>query len=115
MATSPSAKPVITLNLKDRELLYASFMPFLNEGGLFIPTERPYEIGDELIVQLLLPEETEELQVRGRVVWLNARPTAGRPAGVGIHFSGQQSTAARRKIESLLAPLMKSGRPTSTL
>ena len=114
MPSSSAAKPVITLNLKDRDALYASYMPFLNEGGLFIPTERPYEIGDELIIQLQLPNEPDELQVRGRVVWLSPRSTSGRPAGVGIHF-GDKSLAARRKVETLLAPLMKSGRPTYTL
>jgi type IV pilus assembly protein PilZ len=112
--TSDSPHPVLNLVFRDRNTLYASYMPFLSNGGLFIPTDHSYEIGDKVTMTIQLPDEVEPQSVIGRVVWLNPRATAGRPAGIGVHFENQAIGLIKR-IEALLASLLKSDRPTYTM
>lgn len=112
---------VIPLSIKDKDTLYRSYMPFLTEGGLFIPTNRPYELGDDVFVILTLMEERQKFPITGRVVWLVPRPAAGRPAGIGIHFmtpnpeAQNQNQLAQKKIETYLGGALKVDRPTYTM
>ena len=48
----------------------ALIMSFLQNGGLFVPTTRPYRPGDEVFLLLTLMDEPEKLPVAGRVVWI---------------------------------------------
>ena len=44
---SPSNKPgLLTLTIKDKSALYLAYMPFVKNGGLFIPTNSNYRPGD---------------------------------------------------------------------
>ena len=58
---------ILSLNIKDKAVLYAAYMPFVKEGGLFIPTARQYDIGDEVFMLLSLMDEKEKND-RGRTV-----------------------------------------------
>ena len=45
----PSNKPgLLTLTIKDKSALYLAYMPFVKNGGLFIPTNSNYRLGDEV-------------------------------------------------------------------
>ncbi|MEE8342905.1 MAG: pilus assembly protein PilZ, partial [Gammaproteobacteria bacterium] len=44
--SSPQRQGLLSLNIKDKAALYAAYMPFVQNGGLFIPTEKDYELGD---------------------------------------------------------------------
>lgn len=111
---SSPANP-LPLVIKDRALLYTTYMPFLRNGGLFIPTNRNCRIGEELHLLLDLLDEPERIPVSGRVVWITPKGAQdNRMPGVGIHFSEPGSTA-RTKIENYLTGVMKSDRPTHTL
>ena len=123
MADNAGGKPgVIPLTIKDKDTLYRSYMPFLNEGGIFIPTNRQYELGDEVFVILTLLDEKQKYPITGRVVWVAPRPAAGRPAGIGIHFTTtsnqqaqNQNLQAQKKIETYLGGALKADRPTYTM
>ena len=107
---------VLSLTIKDKSALYAAYMPFLRGGGLFIPTNKDYELGEEVFMLLTLLEEKEKIPVAGNVVWLTPIGAQGnRAAGVGIQFSAKDSGAARTKIEALLGGALKSERPTHTM
>ena len=56
-------------------------MSFLQNGGLFVPTTRPYRLGDEVFLLLTLMDEPEKLPVAGRVVWITPEGGPGQPAG----------------------------------
>ena len=45
-------------------------MSRLQNGGLFVPETRPYQLGDEVFLLLTLMDEPEKLPVAGRVVWI---------------------------------------------
>ncbi|MEJ2441925.1 MAG: PilZ domain-containing protein [Exilibacterium sp.] len=106
---------ILSLTIKDKAVLYAAYMPFVQNGGLFIPTNKPYKLGDEVFMLLNLMDEPEKIPVAGRVVWVTPKGAQGnRAAGIGVQFSDQDDTAAN-KIETYLAGSLESDRPTHTM
>ena len=58
------SKPgLLTLTIKDKSALYLAYKPFIENGGLFIPTSSQYKLGDEVFMLLSLMEEAERLPV----------------------------------------------------
>lgn len=108
---------ILSLTIKDKGALYAAYMPFVKNGGLFIPTNKEYKLGDEVFLLLKLMEETEKLPVVGTVIWVTPKGAQGnRVAGIGVQFAADQDGGnARKKIESYLGGAMKSDRPTHTM
>ncbi|MEW7978315.1 MAG: hypothetical protein AB2813_00425, partial [Candidatus Sedimenticola endophacoides] len=45
---------ILSLTIKDENALYAAYMQFVKNGGLFIPTNKKYKIGDEVFMLLTL-------------------------------------------------------------
>lgn len=106
---------ILSLTIKDKAVLYAAYMPFVLNGGLFIPTNKSYALGDEVFMLLNLMDEPEKIPVAGKVVWVTPKGAQGnRAAGVGVQFSDQDDTAAK-KIETYLAGSLESDRPTHTM
>ena len=107
---------ILSLTIKDKAVLYAAYMPFLQHGGLFIPTNKPYRIGDEVFMLLNLMGEDEKLPVAGRVIWTTPKGAQGkRVAGIGVQFSDQDRGNTQRKIESYLAGALGGDKPTHTM
>jgi len=107
---------ILSFVIKDKNALYAAFMPFVRNGGLFIPTTKRYRIGDEIFLLLRLMDEQDRIPVAGKVVWVTPAGAEGnRAIGVGIQFSEQDNGVARRKIEDYLAGMLTSDRPTHTM
>ncbi len=106
---------ILSLTIKDKAVLYAAYMPYLINGGLFIPTNKPYNINDEVFMLLNLMDEPEKIPVAGKVVWVTPKGAQGnRAAGIGVQFNGQDETA-NNKIENYLAGSLDSDRPTHTM
>ncbi|RMG31295.1 MAG: pilus assembly protein PilZ [Gammaproteobacteria bacterium] len=107
---------ILSLTIKDKGALYAAYMPFVKNGGLFIPTSKNYRLGDEVFMLLTLMDEPEKIPVAGKVVWITPKGAQGsRAAGIGVQFSDQDNGAARNKIETYLAGALHAERPTHTL
>lgn len=115
-ATAPGPRNgILSLTIKDKSVLYAAYMPFVKHGGMFIPTNKNYRLGDEVFMLLNLMDEPEKIPVAGKVIWITPRGAQGnRAAGIGVQFSDQDNTA-RSKIETYLAGALKSDRPTHTM
>eukprot|EP01034_Spumella_vulgaris_P018090 gene18090-23098_t len=47
------------LAIKEKGALYAAYIPFFAEGGIFVPTQRDYKLGDDVYVLLTLPDDTQ--------------------------------------------------------
>lgn len=107
---------ILSLTIKDKGALYAAYMPYVKGGGLFIPTTKQYQLGDELFILLSLMDETEKVPIVGRVVWITPKGAQGnRPAGIGVQFSDKDGGVARKKIETYLAGALESDRSTHTM
>jgi type IV pilus assembly protein PilZ len=106
---------ILSLTIKDKAVLYSAYMPYLENGGLFVPTNKPYKVGDDVFMLLSLMDEPEKIPIAGRVVWVTPRGAQGnRTAGIGVQFSEQDATA-NAKIENHLAGSLSSDRPTHTM
>jgi type IV pilus assembly protein PilZ len=116
-ATTTAPKPgVLSLAIKEKAALYAAYMPFVKGGGLFIPTNKTFKIGDEVFLLLSLLEDPVKLKVVGHVVWISPMAQGSRPQGIGVQFSEKDGgQEARIKIEGLLGGAIKSGKPTHTM
>ena len=103
---------ILSLTIRDKSALYASYMPFIKNGGLFIPTAKPYSLGDEVFMLLSLMESKEKLPVAGRIVWITPKGSQGnKTAGIGVQFSELDKGATKSKIEKQLAGALASDRP----
>lgn len=107
---------ILSLTIRDKNALYAAYMPFVNNGGLFIPTNKQYHLGDDVFILLNLMEETERIPVAGKVVWITPRNSEGyRSTGIGVQFSDKDNGSTRARIENYLAGALGSERPTHTM
>ncbi len=113
-----NARPgALSLNIREKAILYAAYMPFLKGGGIFIPTTKPYRLGDEIFMLIGLMGDPNKIPVAGKVVWITPAGSQGNKAqGIGVQFSEDEGgAAARSKIEELLDNQMKINRPTHTM
>ncbi len=109
-------KGILSYNIENKQELYAAYMPFLMNGGLFVPTRKNFALGDEVLILLSLMGD-ERIAIPGRVAWITpAGSQRGIHSGVGIQFAdsaeGQQ---AQTTIVSLLAGMLESEKPTRTI
>ncbi len=117
MNATSARQGILSLAVKDKAALYAAYMPFLKSGGIFVATPKRYFLGDEVFLLLTLPDSSERLPVVGKVAWTTPAGAQGnRAAGVGIQFAdGNEGDAVRHRIETLLAGLLNSDKPTQTM
>ncbi len=107
---------MLTLTIKDKGTLFANYLSFVKNGGLFIPTDHPYKLGEEVFMLLTLMDEKERLPVAGKIVWVTPRGSQGnRTTGIGVEFSKQDGGNIRSKIETHLAGALKADRTTNTM
>jgi type IV pilus assembly protein PilZ len=116
---TPASNPrkgILSLTIREKGALYAAYMPFVKNGGLFVPTTSVYRLGDEVFMLLTLPESKDRLPVAGRVVWITPKGAQGnKTAGIGVQFSELDKGTTRGKIETILAGVLKSERQTHTM
>lgn len=113
---SVSKPGVLSLAIKEKSALYAAYMPYIKGGGLFIPTNKIYKIGEEVFMLLSLVDDPVKLKVVGKVVWTTPTASANRPQGIGVQFSEKDGgLEVRNKIETILGGTLKSNRATHTM
>ncbi|MGZ3181081.1 MAG: PilZ domain-containing protein [Telluria sp.] len=115
-ATTPRPS-VLSLAIKEKAALYAAYMPFLKNGGIFVPTQKAYKIGDEVYLILALMDDPNKYPIAGKVAWITP-PSAhnNKAQGIGLHFpSDEAGQRARQRIEEVLGAALRSSRATHTL
>lgn len=116
MAMPTRGGGIITHVIKDIPTLYQSYLPFIQNGGLFIPSTRTHTLGDEVFVAVTLPESQERYPLNGKVIWLNHRTVGARPAGFGVQFgTDPNGTRIKNEVERLLAGKIESAQATYTM
>src|SRR6476469_9199688 len=97
-AAGAVARPgVLSLNIREKAALYAAYMPFLKGGGIFIPTSRPYSLGEEVFMLLSLMDDPNRIAVQGKVVWITPDGGQGnRTQGIGVQFTLDDTGAAAK-------------------
>jgi len=116
---APGPNPgVISLSVNSKAALYAIYMPYLKRGGIFVPTAKPYALGDEVFVllSLAMKEAEEKFTIAGTVAWITpAGAQNSKTQGIGVQFREDESgQVAKHKIETILVGY-PSARQTHTL
>jgi type IV pilus assembly protein PilZ len=121
LASAPAAgaaRPsVIQLVFREKGALYAAYVPVFSEGGLFVPSTRDYQLGDDIYLLLSLPGDPQRYPVAGKVGWITPPNTSGgRTQGVGVRFPNDDKTRQlKTKIEEILGTSIQSSKPTQTI
>ncbi|MEX8497456.1 MAG: PilZ domain-containing protein [Leptothrix ochracea] len=116
-AAPPARSGLIQLNFKEKGALYAAYISFFEDGGIFFSTNRDYKLGEDVYLLMTLPDDPQRYTVHCRVAWLTP-PNApgGRTPGVGVRFSNDEKARILRiRIEELLGTAIQSGKPTQTI
>ena len=117
-AVAVTARPsVIQLVFREKGALYAAYIPLLMDGGLFVPTNRDYRLGEDIYLLLSLPDDPQRFPVAGKVAWITpANASGGRTQGVGVRFPNDDKTRLLKvKIEEILGTQISSSKPTQTI
>jgi type IV pilus assembly protein PilZ len=114
---SASRPSVIQLVFREKGALYAAYIPLFTEGGLFVPSTRDYQLGDDIYLLLSLPGDPQRYPVAGKVGWITpANTSGGRTQGVGVRFPADEKTRVlKARIEEILGTSISSAKPTQTL
>ncbi len=115
MIETTSSENTLFLTITDKNDLYDAYMPFVINGGLFISTNLPYEMGQKVSLVLTLMDEIEPFTISGKVIWTTPHSEGYRPSGIGIQFNKKDDITVRNKIETYLAGTLLSDRSTFTM
>ena len=106
---------LMSLEITDEASLYEAYMPFISGGGLFVPTHKRYNLGDDVFIRLSLMGEPEKIPVPGKVVWVTpVGAQGGKQAGIGVQFN-DPTGSVKAKIETAIAGALSSDRLTKTM
>lgn len=107
---------IITCNISDTQTLYHSYMSFINNGGIFVPSNRQHSLGEDVFVAFTLPNSSDRYPLNGKIIWINDKGTTAKPAGFGMQFgTDANSLRIKNEIEKLLAGMIESDKPTYTM
>ncbi len=107
---------MIALSIPTRQKLYEAYMPFIENGGLFVPTEQSFDMGEDVFLLLTLMDEPQRYAVSGKVVWITPiGALGGRMPGIGVQFVGVEGSQVQQRIETYLAGSLDSDNLTNTM
>jgi type IV pilus assembly protein PilZ len=96
--------------IKSQLELNLSYMPFIKDGGLFIPTSETFNLGAKILVNLQLPGQKETHTIEGKVVWVTPKNALYQIfPGLGIQFIGENAKSLHEQIKTNLDNTMDVG------
>lgn len=107
MSATNARQGILSLAVKDKASLYSAYMPFVKNGGIFVPTPKRYFLGDEVFLLLTLPDSSERLPVAGKVIWVTpagAQGNARRASACSWPTARKARTCATRSRPRWPAP-----------
>lgn len=94
---------VLNYILHDLVELNLSYMPFISDGGMFVPSDQNFILGEKISLVLHLPGQEEILNIEGKIIWITPKNALHHVvSGVGIQFVGPHASTIKNKIESIL-------------
>ena len=117
-SAAAGARPsVLQLAIKEKAALYAAYIPLFKDGGIFVPTNKDYALGDDVYLLLTLPQDPQRYPIAGKVGWVTPPGASGnRTQGIGVRFPKDSKTGELRyKIEQILGTALQADRATQTI
>lgn len=105
---SERADLVVRVIYQTVDELFSEFARNINEGGIFIETDTPEDVGSPVALQFELPGGGEPIEVVGVVVWTSDGSEPNDPPGMGVEF-GDLNDSARQKINEIVRRLRVKG------
>jgi|GEM_PF-4412797 len=110
----------LSLEIDSLELLSRLYIPVIQNGGLFVPSnEQLPELGTSLFLKLQLPDSKEAVASTAKVVWLNENPGQIHreiKRGYGVQLAAETGDdGIRASIEDLLMHAEEDGLPSLAL
>ena len=100
---TPRADLIVRVDYQTVDQLFSEFARNINEGGLFLETDSPPELGTPVELQFKIPGSVEPIQVTGFVVRVSEGDDEN-PPGMGIEFENLDDQA-RKYINELVRKL----------
>jgi len=105
-----STVPIIRYCIPSQLELNLSYMPFIKDGGLFIPTNDSFVLGDFVVVDLQLPGQHDIQRIEGKVIWITPMNALYQIySGVGIQFTGDSAKSVHEQIKANIDNTMDVG------
>ena len=98
---------VVNIEYSTVDDLFTEFTRDINEGGVFIETESPQEIGTMIDLQFVLPGSGDPIKAPGMVVRSNDGSEPG-PVGMAVEFENLPGEA-RERINELIRSMRAEG------
>jgi len=95
---------VIKLPINDVAALHSSYMPFVRNGAIFVPSKKSdkFTFGDEVVVSMHLLATDKKLAIPGKVMWIAPESCERGTQGLGIQFMGTTKAKVKLIIETML-------------
>jgi type IV pilus assembly protein PilZ len=100
---SERAELVVRVDYQTVDELFSDFARNINEGGIFVESDTPHEVGTTVDLQFKLPGSSEPVRVKGTVVRVSPGRDGEAP-GMGVEFEDLDG-AARGRIDELVRTL----------
>jgi type IV pilus assembly protein PilZ len=107
---SPRAAVTVRIDYATVDAMFSEFTQNINEGGLFIESETPLALDEQVQLHFRLPGVDDPIKVSGRVAWIREAGIGG-PPGMGIEFENLDETARLRIDEVVQALRVDRQRP----
>ena len=111
----PQMGGIIQVNIPDRATLQASYMGYVQGGGLFVPSKQKVKMGQEIFILATLPEQSQKIPLTGKVIWVSQKQNGIKPQGFGIQLSGDKGIFFKNEAERLTTGLKSAGRRSYTM
>lgn len=111
----PQMGGIIQVNIPDKATLQASYMGYVQGGGLFVPSKQKVRMGQEIFILATLPEQSQKIPLTGKVIWLSHKQSGFKPQGFAIQLSGDKGIYYKTEAERVLAGSMSLDRPSYTM
>ena len=102
------AELMVQIDYSTVDEIFSEFTRDINEGGLFIETDKPKPVGTEIALYFNLPGSGGGIETTGRVV-RTTDASSGMPSGMGVEFD-ELTGNNRAKIDKLVRELRTLGR-----
>ena len=100
----------LSYKINDPVELSLSYIPFINEGGIFVPTQESFVLNEMVHIDLMLPTKKEGLKIEGKVIWITPPNSLYHViSGIGVQFVGENAKNTRVEIEKQLDPTIDVG------
>lgn len=88
----------ILVDYKSQGTYLFDFCRDLGAGGVFIATEKPSAVGEELELSFTIPDAKKTLSVKGKVTWIQSKIETKPQVSPGMGVQFQDFSSEQRKM-----------------